>query len=149
MQQPILLSPKFGVKSSHIFMHSPQNITACMQNWLFSILVQILCEQSPWCQKMIRMSLTSLFTCLAFFGLPWNQACHSNTLVWLMLSSLKARLCLQHTLSEICTKFDACCLSDSSQSHIRPDTRFQIKGHKKSARPPNCVKFCTLTPKIC
>jgi hypothetical protein len=26
------------------------------------------------------------------------------------------------------------------------DTRLQIKGRKKSARPPICVKFCTLTP---
>jgi hypothetical protein len=27
MQQSVLLSPKFGDKSSHIFMQSPQNVT--------------------------------------------------------------------------------------------------------------------------
>jgi hypothetical protein len=35
------------------------------------------------------------------------------------------------------------------RNHIRPDTRLQIKGRKKSARSPCCMKFCTLTPKVC
>jgi hypothetical protein len=46
------------------------------------------------------------------------------------------------TFSEICTKYYTVPLSDPSQ-------RLQMKGRKKSARPPSCVKFCTLAPKIC
>jgi hypothetical protein len=56
---------------------------------------------------------------------------------------------LRCTFPEICTKFDAVPLSDSSRNHIRPDTRLQIEGHRKSARSLSCVKVCTLTPKIC
>jgi hypothetical protein len=56
---------------------------------------------------------------------------------------------LHHTFSKIYTEFDSHSLSDPSWNRIRPDTRLQIKGHKKSARPPSCMKFCTLTPKIC
>jgi hypothetical protein len=52
-------------------------------------------------------------------------------------------------ISKICRKFDPVPLSDPSRNRIRPETRLQIKGRKKSARPPSCVKFCTLTPKIC
>jgi hypothetical protein len=32
---------------------------------------------------------------------------------------------------------------------MMPDTWLQIEGRNKSACPPSCVKFCTLTPKIC
>jgi hypothetical protein len=39
--------------------------------------------------------------------------------------------------------------SDPLRNHIRPDTRLQMREHNKSARSPSCVKFCTLTPKIC
>jgi hypothetical protein len=35
------------------------------------------------------------------------------------------------------------------RNHISPDTQLQIKGRNKSAHPPCCMKFCTLTPKIC
>jgi hypothetical protein len=33
--------------------------------------------------------------------------------------------------------------------HREIASRLQIKGRKKSARPPSCVKYCTLTSKIC
>jgi hypothetical protein len=56
---------------------------------------------------------------------------------------------LRCIFSEICAKYDARSLSDPLWNHISPDTRLQIKGRKKSARLPSCVKFCTSTPKIC
>jgi hypothetical protein len=56
---------------------------------------------------------------------------------------------LRRTFSEICLKFDPVFLSNRSWNRIKPDKRLQIKGRKNSSRPPNCVKFCTLTPKIC
>jgi hypothetical protein len=55
---------------------------------------------------------------------------------------------LRCTLSEICTKCDAVPLSDPSRNRIRTPG-LQIKGRKKSACPPSCVKFCTLTPEMC
>jgi hypothetical protein len=79
----------------------------------------------------MSMLLTLLFTCLTFF---------------VVLSNHCQGLC--RTFSEICTKFDAHSLLDQSQNRIRPDTRLHIEGRKKSACPPSCVKFCTLTPKI-
>jgi hypothetical protein len=57
--------------------------------------------------------------------------------------------CFRHTFSKICTEVDSHLLSDPSRNRIRPDTRLQIKGHKKSARPLSCMKFCTLTSKTC
>jgi hypothetical protein len=45
MQQPVLLSLKFGAKSLHILRFSS------MRNWPFGLPGWILCEQSPWCQR--------------------------------------------------------------------------------------------------
>jgi hypothetical protein len=55
---------------------------------------------------------------------------------------------LRLTLFNIYTNFNAVPLSDPSRNRIRPDTRLQIKGRKKSTRSPSCVKICTLTPTI-
>jgi hypothetical protein len=56
---------------------------------------------------------------------------------------------LRRILSTIFTQFHAVLLSDPSRNSIRPHTRLQMKGRKKSAHPPSWVKFCTLTLKIC
>jgi hypothetical protein len=56
---------------------------------------------------------------------------------------------LHCSFSEICIKSYAVHLSDPIQRHTRQDTRLQAKERKKSTHPPTCVKFCTLTSKIC
>jgi hypothetical protein len=56
---------------------------------------------------------------------------------------------LHNTFPEICTKCYAVPLSDSSRNRIRSHRLLQIKGCKKSSPPSSCVKFCTLTLKIC
>jgi hypothetical protein len=59
---------------------------------------------------------------------------------------------LNCTFSGICTESDAHSLSDPSRNFMRQDIQLQIKGHKirkVSAHTSSCVKFCTLTPKIC
>jgi hypothetical protein len=112
MQQPVVLSPKFGVKSSHIFTQSPRH--SSMRNLLFGLPGRSLCEQSPWHLRMLVKSLPGLSS----------------------------------HISEICTKFDEHPLLGPSRNRIRPYTRPQIKRGKKSSRP-SCVKFCTLTPKMC
>jgi hypothetical protein len=69
-----------------------------------------------------------------------------------MLSSPNACLFIARVsvtlYSKTCTKFDAVLLLDPLWNRIRPDTWLQIDGCKKSARPPSCLKFCTLTPKM-
>jgi hypothetical protein len=85
-------------------------------------------------------------SCPAFFGLNEFGLC-----VWFMLSCLNACVIIAMdsvTLSEICRTFDAVPLSDPPRYHIRPDARLPLKACKESARPPSCVKLCTLIPKI-
>jgi hypothetical protein len=88
-QQPVLLLPKFGAKSSHIFKHSPQ-INLSMRNWPFGLTGRIICNQSSRCER-------KWWACFAFlraslFQSVLNRACHSNTRVLLNLSSLNGRL---------------------------------------------------------
>jgi hypothetical protein len=35
------------------------------------------------------------------------------------------------------------------RNRTSPDSWLKIRGRKKSENPPNSVKFCALTPKIC
>jgi hypothetical protein len=44
-------------------------------------------------------------------------------------------------------RFDAHSLSDPSRNRIRPDTDFQIKGRKESARPRSCVNSVHWLPR--
>jgi hypothetical protein len=116
-----------------------------MWNWLSGMSGRILCEQALDIKKMMIMMS---FTCLAFsVFISLDFLCTAYALFSERLSNHCQGL--SHTFSKICTKFDAVFLSDLSQNYIRPDTRFQIKGHKNSARPPRCMKFCTLPPKMC
>jgi hypothetical protein len=69
MQQPVLLSPKFRAKFSHIFHTVAIKRNSSMRSWLFGLPVRILCEQSLDINNVMSMLLTLLFTCLAFFGL--------------------------------------------------------------------------------
>jgi hypothetical protein len=117
-----------------------------MQNWLLGLPGRILCEQYPWwlfACSWLCSSLVSPFFGLDEFGLSMYGSCF-----------LPERLSnhwqgLHRTFSKIRTQFDAVPLSDPSWNRIRPDTRLQIKGHKKSACPSRCMTFCTLTSKIC
>jgi hypothetical protein len=49
-------------------------------------------------------------------------------------------------LTKLFTDVDMLLLLTNCQ---KPHTQLQIKGRKKSTRPSSCMKFCTLTPKIC
>jgi hypothetical protein len=118
------------------------------RNWLFGLPERILCEQPPWCQRKWQacsslcsspvspfpVSMSLDFPCTAHASFPERLSNH--------------RQGLRRTFSEIFTNSDAVPFWGSSRNRIRPDTRLQIKGRKKSARPTSCVKFCTPTPKI-
>jgi hypothetical protein len=82
-------------------------------------------------KKIMSMLLTLLFTCLAFsvsVSLDFPRTAHD------FFSGLSNHFHgLRRTFSEICKKFDALPLSDPSQNRVSPDTRLQIKGHRKSA----------------
>jgi hypothetical protein len=86
--------------------------------------------------------LALLFTCLAFCGLvSLDFPCTAHAFFSEHLS--------KHCEGLRCTKFDAVPLWDPSWNRIRPHTRPQIRGCNKSARPPSCIQFCALSPKIC
>jgi hypothetical protein len=94
----------------------------------------------------MSMLLTLLFTCLvSSVSVSFDFPCTAHAFYSERLFNRFQGLC--HTFSEICTKFDAVPLLDSSRSRIRPDGRPQINERKKSACPPSYVKFCTLAPK--
>jgi hypothetical protein len=80
----------------------------------------------------VSVSLSLDFPCRAHAFFPERQLHHCRD------------LCRNFT--EICTKCDAVPLEDPSRNQV---TRLRIKGRKKSAHPPSCVKLCTLTSKIC
>jgi hypothetical protein len=99
-------------------------------------------------KKMMSILLSLLFTCLASsvsvsLDMPFKYPCIAHAFFPERLSNHAQGL--RRILSKICTKIGAHSLSDPSRYRIRPDPRLQIKGCKKSARPPNCVTFYTLT----
>jgi hypothetical protein len=137
--------------SLHTFSAFTIKCHSSMQNWMPGLPGWIICKQSiplmqtkniwacswfccsPASPFSVSVNLDSLYTAHAFFPERLSNYCQD----------------LHHTFSDIYTKFAAVPLLDPLQNHIRPVTRLQIKGHKKSAHPPSWVKFCTLTPKIC
>jgi hypothetical protein len=120
-----------------------------MQNWLFRLPGWILREQSPRCQRKWWACFWLCSSPVLSFSVCPELSIHSNTCVRLMLCSSNACLIIARVSVSLLPRFahdNAVPLSDPSQNRIRPDTRIQIK---KLALPPSCVKFCTLTPKIC
>jgi hypothetical protein len=100
----------------------------------------------------MSMRLASLLTCLAFFDLLWTEQViqtpeYGSCFFPKRLSNYYQGL--YGNSSYICAKFDAHSLPNPYRNHIRPSTRLLMKGHNKSVRLPSCMKFCTLTPKIC
>jgi hypothetical protein len=99
--------------------------------------------------KMMSMLLTLLFTCLAFFGLgefgPFmygsNFLPRNACLIFVRVSVALFPRFAQNIKQYLSQTHREIALGQMHDS--------QIKGHKKSARPPSNVKFCTLTPKIC
>jgi hypothetical protein len=81
-------------------------------------------------KKVIRMLLTLLFTCLAFFSVYkfglFNSTVHVRIMLSLNTCLITARVC--RTLSEICTTSDAHLLMNPLEYCIRPGTQLQIKG---------------------
>jgi hypothetical protein len=97
-----------------------------MQNWLFGLPRQIVCKQSPWCQRKwwayswlssssVSVSL-DFFFCMVHAFFPKHLSNHCQDLL--------------HTLPEICTKSYAVALLDALRNHFRPNTQFQINGCK-------------------
>jgi hypothetical protein len=139
-----------------VFAHSHANAVKrhrSMWNWLFGQPGRILYEKSPWCQRKLWACSCLCFSSVSPFSLrpassiPFKHLCTAHAFFPERLSNHCQGL--HRTFCEIFTNFDAPSFSDRSRIRIRPDTRLQIKGSKKSRHPLTCVKFCTLTPKIC
>jgi hypothetical protein len=150
--QQVLLSPKFGSKSSHIFTQSPLNFTVvcgidCLTCQGEFFKNNSLAKENDEHALDFTLQLSHLFLVLLSLDMSFKHPCRAHAFFTERLSN--QRQSLRRTVSEICTKCDAVPLSDPSRNGVRPDTRLQIRGLKNSARPPSCVKFCTLSPKIC
>jgi hypothetical protein len=142
MQQPVLLSPKFEVKSSHNFTQSPWIITvvygidcmACQDEFLVNNSLDIKENEEH------ALDFTLHLSCLFSISVSLDFPCMAHAL----LSNHYRGL--HHTFSKIYTKFDAVPLLDPSQIHIRSDAWIQITGCQKWTRVLNCVKFCQDSP---
>jgi hypothetical protein len=92
MQQPILLSPKFGEKSSHILMQLLQNLTtvceidclACQDEFFVNDPLDV--KENDEHAHGFALHISHLFQS------AMHRACHSNTCVWLTGSSPNACL---------------------------------------------------------
>jgi hypothetical protein len=131
----------WGEVFSHFYTVSVKRHSS-MQNLQFDVPGWILCEGSRWCQGKwwARSRLCSPPVSPFLFSVSSDSPCTGHTCFPEQTSYLCQGLCC--TFSEICTKFDACLQLDPLQNHIRPDAWLQINGLR-------CMKFCTLTSKIC
>jgi hypothetical protein len=68
---------------------------------------------------------------------------------WLMLSSPNACLIIARVSVALFPRLAQKLKLFLCQIHRKIASWLQIRGRKISARPPSCVKFCALTPKIC
>jgi hypothetical protein len=65
-----------------------------------------------------------------------------------MLSSLNTCLITARVSIALFPRFAQNLMHTHRRIHCETSAGLQIKYRKKSARPPRCVKYCTLTPKI-
>jgi hypothetical protein len=68
------------------------NCYSSIWNWLFGLPGQIICEQSRCCQRKWWACSWLCSSPVSPFQSALNQACHSNTCVWCVLSSPHASL---------------------------------------------------------
>jgi hypothetical protein len=109
-----------------------------MQNWLFGLPGQILCEQPP-CSWLCT-SPVSPFSVLVSLDMPFKNLCTAHALFPERLLII-ARISLALFFRDF---HKIWCTVTVPLSDMTPNKRT-----KKSAYPPSCVKFCTLTPKVC
>jgi hypothetical protein len=113
----------------------PAKLHSSMRNWLFGLPGRILYEQPPCCQiKLWACSwlCSSLVTPLSL-STSFNFLCTAHTFFPERLPN--HRQSIRRIFSDICTNFDAVPLSDPSRNHLKPETRLQFGGGRKSALP--------------
>jgi hypothetical protein len=91
---------------------------------------------------MVSMSSNLLFTCLAFFGLGGFGLFHSNTLVWLMLSSPNA---LSHHCKGFCPTYSRICKNSDAHSLLRSIA----KSHQATYMTQNRMYKISMSTQLC
>jgi hypothetical protein len=143
-QQPVLSSPEFGAKSSHIFTQSPKTseqyaelvVWPARTNSLW--IIPLISENGDEHSLDLALHLSPLFG-LGEFG-HFHYTAHA-----FFLERLSDHYHgLRRTSSEICTKFDGHSQSDPSRHRIMPDTRLLTKWRKESVRPSSRALVYTL-----
>jgi hypothetical protein len=139
MQEVLLLSLKFGAKSSHIFRQSAWNVTVVRG---ISLQARILCEQSPRCRRkcwacswLFSSPVSPIFG-LRELGLSVYDSCFPLLKAYLIIS--RAPVTHFRDLHKIwCFP-----LSNPSRNFMRPIIWLQIKGRNKPVHLLSSVKFC-------
>jgi hypothetical protein len=152
MQQPVLLSPKFGGEVFSYFHAVAVEGQSSMRNWLFGLPGRILCEQSPWSQRKWWACSWRFSSPVSPFSVSESSGFPCTVLTFSLERSSNHCQGFRCTFSEICTKPDAhslLFLSNLSRNRIRPEAWLYTKGRKKLAHQTSCVKFVSLSPKIC
>jgi hypothetical protein len=87
IQQPVLLSPKFGAKSSNIFTQSQQNVTVVCGIDCLACQDELFVNNPLKVKENYKHARDHAVHLSGLFRSALNQACHANTFVWLKLSS--------------------------------------------------------------
>jgi hypothetical protein len=150
MQQPVLLSPKFGAKSSHVS-RSRRKTSQRIRNGVFGLPA---CQDEFFVNSPLDLkenyehALDFALHLFRLFSVSVSLDIPCTAHAFFPASLYNHCQCFRRISSEIFTKLYSVCSSDLSQNRTGPDIRLKIKGRKTSTNPPSCVKFYKLTPKI-
>jgi hypothetical protein len=92
MQQPVILSPKFGAKSSNLFTQSPQKSHQHAEFDCLACQDEMFVNNPLDVKESYEHALDFALHLSRLFRFILNRECHLNTSVWLMLSSPNACL---------------------------------------------------------
>jgi hypothetical protein len=136
------LSPKFRAKSLHIFTQSPKIVKIVCGIDLLACQDKLFMNNPLDIKENVEHALDFAVHLSHFFRSWW---------VWTFPSLLCLRVITINPALVTSNSFgQEDCIVAVPLSYLSwNDIMTQIKGCKKSARPPSCVKFWTLTRKMC
>jgi hypothetical protein len=105
MQQPVLLSPNFGMKSLHIFTLSLKDVTVVCRIDCLACQDEFFVKNSRDGKGNYEHTLDFALRLSCLFQSAPNRVCHSNTHVRLILSSLNACLIITRVTVALFPRF--------------------------------------------
>jgi hypothetical protein len=105
MQQPDLLSPNFGMKPLHIFTQALKDVTVVCRIDCLACRDKFFVKNPRYGKGNYEHALDFALRLHCIFQSSLNRACHSNTHVRLMLSSLNACLIITRVTVALFPRF--------------------------------------------